>query len=287
MFTGGNDGGGLSPRMRGNLRMVDDNVLVIRSIPAHAGEPAPIMPAPAMATVYPRACGGTAKLDNVSSRGRGLSPRMRGNLKFKWARLPSERSIPAHAGEPPSGTWSNIIPRVYPRACGGTHQFPVKVKSRRGLSPRMRGNQVICIPMALFLRSIPAHAGEPLRVIDGAVLGRVYPRACGGTFLFNLSARLERGLSPPCGGTGSNGLCRRDRDGLSPRMRGNRFPRTGTDAPGGSIPAHAGEPYIPGQSQLEDQVYPRACGGTVNSETRRISTQGLSPRMRGNQWYRV
>ena len=70
---------GLSPRMRGNH--LDYLVFgrLYGSIPAYAGEPAPIPPKYLSTGVYPRVCGGTSlvKFDGTSSA--GLSPRMRGN----------------------------------------------------------------------------------------------------------------------------------------------------------------------------------------------------------------
>ena len=91
------------------------------SIPAPAGEP-PTETGPASCTwVYPRACGGTrliARLDQLPS---GLSPRLRGNHLIQHAAQPLVRSIPAPAGEPPDPTRGSATRKVYPRACGGTH----------------------------------------------------------------------------------------------------------------------------------------------------------------------
>ena len=70
---------GLSPRVRGNPDRMPVIVMVHRSIPACAGEPArqfPLVRAPA---VYPRVCGGTNSHGCTTKLGRGLSPRVRGN----------------------------------------------------------------------------------------------------------------------------------------------------------------------------------------------------------------
>ena len=56
------DNCGLSPRLRGNLLTVATMVFSPRSIPAPAGEPGNLALKPGAATVYPRACGGTAGL---------------------------------------------------------------------------------------------------------------------------------------------------------------------------------------------------------------------------------
>ena len=70
---------GLSPRMRGNPWKDDSQVHRIGSIPAHAGEPPSCRPRCRCRGVYPRACGGTVKRQQLTDSCSGLSPRMRGN----------------------------------------------------------------------------------------------------------------------------------------------------------------------------------------------------------------
>ena len=65
--------------MRGNLRELLMGSLVIRSIPAYAGEPYWAGSANSVNRVYPRVCGGTLNILNRGSIQPGLSPRMRGN----------------------------------------------------------------------------------------------------------------------------------------------------------------------------------------------------------------
>ena len=50
---------GLSPRMRGNLRVAVTRALTTGSIPAYAGEPITACSTRTTAWVYPRVCGGT------------------------------------------------------------------------------------------------------------------------------------------------------------------------------------------------------------------------------------
>ncbi len=50
---------GLSPRVRGNPKVNPNNVSVVRSIPACAGEPLACTFRYRRAWVYPRVCGGT------------------------------------------------------------------------------------------------------------------------------------------------------------------------------------------------------------------------------------
>ena len=71
-------------------------------------------------------------------------------------------------------------------------------------------------------RSIPACAGEPLKIGDTITIAKVYPRVCGGT--------RRMALCPPLGA------------GLSPRVRGNPSGGLARHPAAGSIPACAGEP---------------------------------------------
>ena len=196
------DDAGLSPRMRGNRRDAGDAGARCGSIPAHAGEPSQEPPAPESGWVYPRACGGTRGARARAYPPQGLSPRMRGNLLPDLPPADLHGSIPAHAGEPACCRVEGPAVWVYPRACGGTNGIEMAEQSQQGLSPRMRGNPRCARLGRTVIGSIPAHAGEPPRYWRISKLVRVYPRACGGTFLYFLE------LFHPAG--------------LSPRMRGNR-----------------------------------------------------------------
>ena len=172
---------GLSPRVRGNLVLARDVPPFPRSIPARAGEPSSSCSALPLATVYPRACGGTSKSGEVAYRLAGLSPRVRGNHDLSRSLVYSFRSIPARAGEPQIG-WADLsIRKVYPRACGGTRDAAHLDIARQGLSPRVRGNPMHQLFGSPTVGSIPARAGEPLTAAEGLILYKVYPRACGGT----------------------------------------------------------------------------------------------------------
>ncbi len=131
-----------------------------------------------------------------------------------------------------------------------------------GLSPRVRGNP----PRHPWRRtrpgSIPACAGEPGRWTPSRPVVRVYPRVCGGTVV----------AVDPDGRT----------EGLSPRVRGNRYRVHVLAVAMGSIPACAGEPLTRSPPDSCARVYPRVCGGTVDSEAGTATEQGLSPRVRGN-----
>ena len=135
---------GLSPRMRGNPSAACMPPAPHGSIPAHAGEPAAAEAPQPPIWVYPRACGGTQVAEDIRKSRTGLSPRMRGNRRFQACRIWVIGSIPAHAGEPRTRRSRPGPRRVYPRACGGTAIWSFPVVNGQGLSPRMRGNPIIC-----------------------------------------------------------------------------------------------------------------------------------------------
>ena len=127
----------------------------------------------------------------------------------------------------------------------------------------MRGNRPPPNPAEHNRRSIPACAGEPAPPVASLYRGRVYPRVCGGTAILGLVALGIKGLSP--------------------RVRGNRIV-VGQGIPvRRSIPACAGEPYMPPRAPYAASVYPRVCGGTDYAAYAAAYVEGLSPRVRGNR----
>ena len=181
-------------------------------------------------------------MNECSSRGGGLSPRVRGNPPRPSCSRPGIRSIPACAGEPRARATNASHDEVYPRVCGGTQPDGSVAQSLRGLSPRVRGNLTSSCWRTRSRRSIPACAGEPGQGIFLPRLRRVYPRVCGGTVRAH-----ERGGKYP---------------GLSPRVRGNPLSEAPANAMPGSIPACAGEPAAVAGLAAVSLVYPRVCGGT-------------------------
>ena len=218
----GDEEQGLSPRERGNHVASRPVAGRAGSIPARAGEPVGVGGEGWSENgLSPRERGTSDKHDLDTPAG-GLSPRERGNRSTVTPSWSTRRSIPARAGEPYSLRANSSVHRVYPRASGGTVIRSASTVVPAGLSPRERGNHAGAAIVDLLLGSIPARAGEPWPSRMWWPCRGVYPRASGGTWMFN----EERfGI-----------------DGLSPRERGNllRIPCTRHD--GGSIPARAGEP---------------------------------------------
>ena len=154
--------GGLSPPTRGNHSRDGYAELYLRSIPAHAGEPATRRPAIPCAGVYPRPRGGTPPCSDSPAPQPGLSPPTRGNPIAFSARIEWSGSIPAHAGEPDSRVGNCPDSPVYPRPRGGTSRTAIAMSAPKGLSPPTRGNRQASAAAVDMSGSIPAHAGEPI-----------------------------------------------------------------------------------------------------------------------------
>ena len=172
---------GLSPRGRGNREFQGRRLILLRSIPAWAGEPVSIAPMMSVKSVYPRVGGGTANFrppsDPVAVYPRvgggtiplgltpyfpsGLSPRGRGNLGGGSNGNGVVGSIPAWAGEPQAPSRPDCSTSVYPRVGGGTSGTHPCGHCICGLSPRGRGNQRMPGADDGIRGSIPAWAGEP------------------------------------------------------------------------------------------------------------------------------
>ena len=152
---------GLSPPTRGNHGAGGRLESSRRSIPAHAGEPAPAAAECSAKQVYPRPRGGTWGSTIRGRRVSGLSPPTRGNPASSCFLPLVRRSIPAHAGEPLVEKQGITADAVYPRPRGGTGGGKWQIGIRFGLSPPTRGNLSSVNKRNSRARSIPAHAGEP------------------------------------------------------------------------------------------------------------------------------
>ena len=187
---------GLSPRVRGNPLSGPGGWILLGSIPACAGEPLGSSPWLRAERVYPRVCGGTEAATAAATRSEGLSPRVRGNLIRRAEFNVYIGSIPACAGEPTRAAAKTSTVRVYPRVCGGTYCWVLVRGDAEGLSPRVRGNPNGITASDRRGGSIPACAGEPLRLWRGGRSMRVYPRVCGGTKKKDFPGNRPSGLSP-------------------------------------------------------------------------------------------
>ena len=95
-------------------------------------------------------------------KGRGLSPRVRGNHASRVILSNKARTIPACAGEPLQSGDCNFIGWDYPRVCGGTFSRLITFFWQLVLSPRVRGNLILPAGVLVSVSTIPACAGEPI-----------------------------------------------------------------------------------------------------------------------------
>ena len=167
--------------MRGNHKQPFSHSGPVRTIPACAGEPIIKHPHHSPDRDYPRVCGGTNDPSAPITYQIGLSPRVRGNPADQPTEFLTLRTIPACAGEPIDDMHADLRYLDYPRVCGGTYTRQIKIESRMGLSPRVRGNPVCPARHSPMSRTIPACAGEPLFKPHPRTIGWDYPRVCGGT----------------------------------------------------------------------------------------------------------
>ena len=253
---------GLSPRVRGNLLVALKAVYDRRSIPACTGEPQYGNNILQAMKVYPRVYGGTVPMSVQTVLPKGLSPRVRGNLRWRASKTWPLRSIPACTGEPRHPRLRDISQRVYPRVYGGTFRGTPGTMESTGLSPRVRGNLPPSVPIWVYQRSIPACTGEPLGPAVNPQVVQVYPRVYGGT---QKKAAVQGFVK-----------------GLSPRVRGNHHRRRTPEPPLRSIPACTGEPPPVQYGVVPIKVYPRVYGGTCQATPIMADRAGLSPRVRGN-----
>ena len=196
-------GGGLSPRVRGNLVAGVLSDWPCGPIPACAGQPRQWQDQLRCARAYPRVCGATCAMIFRASSSKGLSPRVRGNRQDRFTYRENQGPIPACAGQPCAASGTRASCRAYPRVCGATVAVRDGAGAGKGLSPRVRGNPGHHRGVARVLGPIPACAGQPSMKASGCWVCWAYPRVCGAT------------------PDGSN--CTYEFKGLSPRVRGNRW----------------------------------------------------------------
>ena len=96
---------------------------------------------------------------------------------------------------------SNAQMLVYPRVCGGTTGWVAARGYLHGLSPRVRGNQVIPVLLVGENGSIPACAGEPVSWIERRYDPQVYPACAGEPSLMTGSTVCAAVYPRVCGGT--------------------------------------------------------------------------------------
>ena len=154
---------GSSPRERGtrNRRMVFG--LMLRFIPARAGNASRRRARHGTRTVHPRASG-ERDWDTAQAIVRtGSSPRERGTLELRRSRPVDFRFIPARAGNAHAYGSAQALRPVHPRASGERGEPRIGHGVAAGSSPRERGTPRLADEERDLGRFIPARAGNARR----------------------------------------------------------------------------------------------------------------------------
>ena len=213
---------GRSPRTRGSPLCLAVNRILLRSIPAYAGEPVLRFAVWRHPVVDPRVRGGAEAWCVDATDEMGRSPRTRGSLAGARQSHAGDGSIPAYAGEPPTMDDGFALFRVDPRVRGGAFVTKIVLRVLPGRSPRTRGSHGRLYGPHGLERSIPAYAGEPHPDHEDEASNQVDPRVRGGAAFFLASFSRSAGRSP--------------------RTRGSQDRGHDVAVVARSIPAYAGEP---------------------------------------------
>ena len=151
----------------------------------------------------------------------------------------------------------------HPCACGANKYTSSAFSPVPGSSPRVRGKRVPGTRPPVFVRSIPAHAGQTVSPRIQTTCPSDHPRACGANI-----EHLER---------------QQRKYGSSPRVRGKLRGQPKPASPHRIIPARAGQTLSSFLRMCWDSDHPRACGANASYGYRGGCLRGSSPRVRGKQ----
>ena len=153
---------GSSPHARGTLSGALEKLVLLRFIPAYAGNAS----APGFrgrpSSVHPRIRGERASTRLMAHTVPGSSPHTRGTLRVPCCRRWHIRFIPAYAGNAHFCTCWHIACPVYPRIRGERRAEVVAVLDADGSSPHARGTHHADNRRSWRGRFIPACAGNAI-----------------------------------------------------------------------------------------------------------------------------
>ena len=235
-----------------------------RFIPAWAGNTGARLTGPCRSTVHPRVGGEHPLVVARVLHQVGSSPRGRGTPRDPVRGRGVHRFIPAWAGNTRHRAPWRPSPAVHPRVGGEHSAAAVPADAKGGSSPRGRGTPIATAGLIIYMRFIPAWAGNTPSGVKAIIVIPVHPRVGGEHYSTTMLYTVDTGSSPR--GRGTHGRVSGDR-------AGNRF-----------IPAWAGN-TVRACSEIDPKaVHPRVGGehGIVVT----IATAGLgsSPRGRGTQF---
>ncbi len=252
---------GSSPHVRGTQVNGQDGQIVVRFIPACAGNTINQATGPCAQAVHPRMCGEHRDDFMVMILSRGSSPHVRGTRAKELPRTRGPRFIPACAGNTLSPTITARYRPVHPRMCGEHLSENFSTATTPGSSPHVRGTRAPMLQTRDYRRFIPACAGNTYVPASACAGSAVHPRMCGEHRSTPCHLRCQGGSSPHVRGTQR---CRHDQ-----RQR-LRF-----------IPACAGNTRAAISAFFGITVHPRMCGEHISSAVSIVASNGSSPHVRG------
>ena len=233
-------GCGSSPRLRGTLNRQRTCSVLVRFIPAFAGNALHRRACTAPPPVHPRVCGERRVITRQEQEAIGSSPRLRGTRLQRCTHTSLPRFIPAFAGNARPRPRRNRGGPVHPRVCGERPSTSPPMSAYIGSSPRLRGTRHELEHRQGAVRFIPAFAGNASTRSGLYQSSAVHPRVCGERAF----TRVRKAWA----------------NGSSPRLRGTlrhaaRLPRAGR-----FIPAFAGNAVSLSRQVAVFAVHPRVCG---------------------------
>ncbi len=192
---------GSSPHERGTHGVDGAEDGDLRFIPARAGNTGLLTPSSTAETVHPRTSGEHAAPLCPPPPRAGSSPHERGTLRSSVGRRSLRRFIPARAGNTP--IWSSSTPAtsVHPRTSGEHLKRLPMSRAASGSSPHERGTQPLTLHCMVFLRFIPARAGNTRSGRGRRCSTAVHPRTSGEHTAAHTIPPIPAGSSPHERGT--------------------------------------------------------------------------------------
>ena len=172
-------GGGSSPRARGTRNLIYRQSTNLRFIPACAGNTKTTPAIQTPQSVHPRVRGEHLAGIVNESTSVGSSPRARGTQVIQPPGFQFLRFIPACAGNTSADNFLSDSLAVHPRVRGEHIRRNGANGKIRGSSPRARGTHSVVLKVTVFVRFIPACAGNTSRATGLTPTPTVHPRVRG------------------------------------------------------------------------------------------------------------
>ena len=198
--------------------------ILLRLIPAYAGNTGQYRRVHIFHPAHPRVCGEHLFKNTLGARIRGSSPRMRGTLCRVVRNRIHGRLIPAYAGNTGITAAFTAWSTAHPRVCGEHVSKAGAVAPGFGSSPRMRGTRTRQRRTGRKVRLIPAYAGNTVHVITHGYSPSAHPRVCGEHWTIPAGSYFPPGSSPRMRGTLVQEHPRRAHSRLIPAYAGNTVP---------------------------------------------------------------